>query len=86
MSGHIVAFPASRRRAQVLRAARMLNQTHGQAANEAWKSLMGSMAAELTAMGVSTGDMRQQVLEFQAAVQIELRAQFEEELALTPRA
>ena len=53
----------------------MLNETHGEAANEAWRRLMRSMAEQLTAMGISTGEMRQQVLEFQAAVQLELQAQ-----------
>ena len=77
MSSEVIAFPSARRRAEVLRAANMLNQTHGEAANEAWRSLMRAMAAQLTAMGVSTGEMRQQVLEFQAAVQLELQAQSE---------
>ena len=77
MSSEVIAFPSARRRAEVLQAANMLNQTHGEAANEAWRSLMRSMAAQLTAMGVSTGEMRQQVLEFQAAVQLELQAQSE---------
>lgn len=81
MSGQIVAFPASKRRSQVLNAAKMLNDTHGEAANQAWKSLMQDLARQLTAMGIPAGEMRRQVLEFQAAVQLELRAQFESELA-----
>lgn len=86
MAGQIVSFPASKRRAQVLQAAKMLNEVHGPAANTAWKSLMTDMAAQLLATGISDGEMRQQILEFQAAVQLELRAQFEEELAQVPRA
>jgi hypothetical protein len=50
----------------------MLNETHGEAANDAWKILMRRLADELAAMGLSTGEMRRQVLEFQAAVQLEL--------------
>jgi len=75
MSAHVIAFPSARRRAQIRSAVTMLNETHGEAANEAWKTLMRKLAEELTAMGFSTGEMRQQVLEFQAAVQLELRAQ-----------
>jgi hypothetical protein len=86
MAGQIVSFPASKRRAQVLQAAKMLNEVHGPAANAAWKSLMADMAEQLLATGISNGEMRQQILEFQAAVQLELRAQFEEELAQAPRA
>lgn len=86
MSGQIVSFPTSKRRAQVLHAAKMLSELHGEAANKAWKSLMTGMAEQLLAMGISTGEMRQQIMEFQAAVQLELRAQFENELALVPRA
>lgn len=47
---------------------------------------MRDMAEQMTAMGISKGEMRRQVLEFQAVVQLELRAEFERELALTPRA
>jgi hypothetical protein len=86
MSGQIISFPASRRRAQVLRAAKMLAELHGEAANLAWKSLTKTMAEELLATGISTGDMRQQILEFQASVQLELRALFESELAQAPSA
>lgn len=80
MSCEIIAFPTARRRSRILDAVRMLNETHGPAANEAWKLLMRSMAEELVAMGVSNGEMRQQVLEFQGAVQLEMQAQFAEEL------
>jgi hypothetical protein len=55
----------------------MLNETHGDAANEAWRSLMRTMADQLTAMGVSKEEMRRQVLAFQAAVQLELLVQSE---------
>ena len=75
MSNEVIAFPSARRRAQVLQAVKMLNETHGEAANEAWRSLMRSMADQLTSMGISTAEMRRQVLEFQAAVQLELRDQ-----------
>ena len=75
VSNEVIAFPSSRRRAQVLQAVKMLNETHGEAANEAWRSLMRALADQLTAMGISAGEMRRQVLEFQAAVQLELQAQ-----------
>jgi hypothetical protein len=80
MSCEIIAFPAARRRSRILDAVRLLNETHGQAANEAWKLLMRKMAEELVAMGCSNDEMRQQALEFQAAVQLEMQAQFEREL------
>lgn len=85
MTSQIISFPAARRRAQVLEAARMLNEIHGPAANTAWRSLMTGLADELRVAGISESEMRQQVLEFQAAVQLELRAQFESELAQAPR-
>jgi hypothetical protein len=75
MSCDVIAFPAARRRAEILEAVKLLNETHGEAANVAWRSLMTRMAEELTAMGLSNGEMRRQVLEFQAAVQLELQAQ-----------
>jgi hypothetical protein len=84
MTSQIISFPAARRRAQILEAAAMLNEIHGPAANVAWRSLMTSLAEELRAAGISDGEVRQQVLEFQAAVQLELRAQFERELAQAP--
>lgn len=77
VSKKVIAFPSARRRAEVLQAAKMLNETHGDAANRAWRSLMRDMADQLTAMGVSTEDMRRQVLAFQAAVQLELLVQSE---------
>lgn len=80
MPCEIVAFPAARRHSRILDAVKMLNETHGPAANEAWKLLMRTMAEELVAMGVPQGEMRRQVLEFQAAVQLEMQAQFEREL------
>jgi hypothetical protein len=86
MTSQIISFPTARRWAQVLQAARMLNEIHGPAANEAWRSLMSGLAEELRMAGISEGEMRHQVLEFQAAVQLELRAQFENELAQLPKA
>jgi hypothetical protein len=77
VSNEVIAFPSARRRAQVREAAKMLNETHGEAANEAWRTLMRGMADELAAMGIPTGEMRRQVLAFQAAVQLELMAQSE---------
>ena len=86
MTSQIISFPAARRRADVLQAAKMLSETHGAAVNEAWRSLISVLAEELRATGISEVDMRRQVMEFQAAVQLELRAQFENELALAPKA
>lgn len=73
MTLHAIAFPAARRRAEVERAATMLNETHGPAAVAAWKELVMSMAAGMRAMGVAESDVREQILEFQVAVQIELQ-------------
>ena len=84
MSAHVLAFPAAQRRSHVRNAVKMLNETHGEAANEAWKILVRKIADELGAIGLSTGEMRQQVMEFQAAVQLELCAQSAPE-GLCPR-
>jgi len=81
MSGQVIAFPAAHLRAQIVDAARMLSETHGEAANTAYRALMRSMADRLIAMGLSQGEMRQQILEFQGAVQLEMMAQCEREQA-----
>lgn len=86
MTSQIIPFPAARRRTDVVQAAKMLNEIHGPAANQAWRSLMSSLADELRKTGISEAEMRHQVLEFQAAVQLELRAQFENDLAHAPKA
>ena len=41
----------------------MLNEIHGPAANEAWRSLASNLAEELRMAGISEGEMRRQVLE-----------------------
>jgi hypothetical protein len=79
MSGQVIAFPAAHLRAHIVDAARMLGETHGEAANTAWKTLMRTMAERLIATGLSDGEMRRQILEFQGAVQLELMAQSERE-------
>ncbi len=84
MSANVIAFPAAQRRTQVQSAVKMLNETHGAAANQAWKLLIHKMSDEFVAMGLSSGETRRQVLEFQAAVQLELRAQSEPD-AFSPR-
>lgn len=73
MTFHAIAFPAARRRVEIERAASMLNEIHGAAAAVAWKELVQSMAAGMRAMGVAEDDIREQILDFQAAVQIELQ-------------
>ena len=84
MTGQMIAFPTSRHRVQVLRAAHTLAELNGEAANVAWKSLVSTMSEELLANGVSAADMRRQILEFQAVVQLELRALFEKKFAPAP--
>lgn len=73
MTFQAIAFPAARRRAEIEKAARMLNEIHGSAATVAWKELAGSMAVRMRAMGVAEAEVRKQILEFQTAVQIELQ-------------
>jgi hypothetical protein len=73
MTFQTTAFPASRRKAEIERAAKMLNEVHGSAATDAWKELARSMAARMRAMGVAESEVRVQILEFQTAVQIELQ-------------
>ncbi|MDB5553662.1 MAG: hypothetical protein JWL86_3646 [Rhizobium sp.] len=73
MTFHAIAFPAARRRSEIEQAARMLNETHGTAAVAAWKELAQSMAVRMRAMGVAEDEVREQILDFQTAVQIELQ-------------
>lgn len=73
MTFHAIAFPAARRRSEIEQAARMLNETHGPAAVAAWKELAQSMAVRMRAMGVAEDEVREQILAFQTAVQIELQ-------------
>ena len=73
MTFHAIAFPAARRRSEIEQAARMLNETHGTAATVAWIELARSMAMRMRTMGVAEDEVREQILDFQAAVQIELQ-------------
>lgn len=70
----LVAFPVAARRHQVRQAAEMLNSTHGEAATVFWKSLIRSIADQLAAAGIPPEEVRQEVLQFQASVQLELQA------------
>jgi hypothetical protein len=57
----------------VREAAEMLNRTHGEAAVAYWKTLVRSIADPLIAIGIPEDDVRREILEFQASVQLELQ-------------
>ena len=72
-SAEFIAFPVSRRVADVRRAAETLYKTHGTEAAIFWKKLIRSIADPLIAAGVHEDDVREQVLHFQDAVQFEMQ-------------
>ncbi|AWI58998.1 hypothetical protein AB395_00003362 [Sinorhizobium fredii CCBAU 45436] len=58
---------------EVQQAARFLNIVHGPNAEKWWKKRTRSIAASLRVAGVPEDEIRQQVLAFQDAVQMELQ-------------
>jgi hypothetical protein len=70
----IAVFPMPARRQEIRRAAETLNRTHGEAAVVYWKALVRSIADQLSDVGIPAEQVREQVFEFQAQVQQELRA------------
>ena len=70
--GKVIAFPAATGIANIERCARELGRRHGADAIEFWKAECRRLADQLLAAGVAESDVRQQVLEFQQDVQIEL--------------
>ncbi|MFC3207391.1 DUF6074 family protein [Aquamicrobium soli] len=71
----VVAFPADRRRVEVIRAAKFLNVVRGGIyAERGWKRICRDMARSLRDAGVEEIEVRRQIMAFQDAVQAELNA------------
>lgn len=67
-------FPLSCRKDLVRRSAEELDRHNGQAAVDFWRATCRLLADELIAQGCPEAEMRQQIVDFQAAVQAELLA------------
>ncbi|MBP1853531.1 DUF6074 family protein [Rhizobium halophytocola] len=74
-------FPLHLRRDLVRQAAEDLDRYHGKAAADYWRSTCRGLAADLTAKGCSDDEMREQIMDFQAAVQVALLEMHREQLA-----
>lgn len=67
-------FPLACRRDLVRRSAEELDSHHGQAAADYWRNTCRRLGDNLLAQGCADDEMRQQILDFQSAVQAELMA------------
>lgn len=74
-------FPLHLRRDLVRRAAHDLDRQNGEAALSFWKTTCRTLGADLLAQGCPEHEMRAQILDFQAAVQVELLEMHHEQLA-----
>ena len=74
-------FPLHLRRDLVREAAENLDRTHGNAAADYWRSTCRGLAADLMAKGCPEHEVREQVMDFQAAVQVQLLEIHREQLA-----
>lgn len=70
--GQIVAFPLVNRTGMVRRCAAELETKHGDDAVRYWRQQCRQLADHLLALGCSDEDMREQVRDFQDAVQGEM--------------
>ncbi|KPF42390.1 DUF6074 family protein [Rhizobium sp. G187] len=68
----IAFFPLASRRDLVRRSAVELDKLNGHAAEQFWKATCRGLGQELLALGCPDDEMRAEVMDFQAAVQIEL--------------
>ncbi|QFY61803.1 hypothetical protein FZ934_16205 [Rhizobium grahamii] len=68
-TSEIVLFPVASRAGDIDRCAAELEQLHGEDAVRFWKTECRRLADELSALGLSEDDVREQVLVFQAEVQ-----------------
>jgi len=73
----IISFPLAHRRSLVRSAACRLDQIHGQAATDFWKSLCALLKDELFDAGLSYEETRREILAFQAEVHEELQRLYE---------
>ncbi|XUY28490.1 DUF6074 family protein [Agrobacterium sp. rho-8.1] len=68
----VIAFPAKNRVVDIKRCVQMLEQLNGEEANLFWRSECRTLAAHLTGLGYDELAMRQEIMDFQGAVQAEL--------------
>lgn len=68
----IAFFPLASRRDLVRRSAVELDTCHGPAAVDFWRTTCRALGAELLALGCPEEEMRAEIMDFQAAVQMEL--------------
>lgn len=75
----VIAFPAKNRIADIKRCVQTLEALHGEAANRFWREECRALAARLVNLGYGDAAMRQEVMEFQGAVQTELWSRCQQE-------
>ncbi|EHS51576.1 hypothetical protein PDO_1834 [Rhizobium sp. PDO1-076] len=68
----IAFFPLANRTDLVRRSAVELDRLNGYAAVEFWKTTCRALGAELLSLGCPEDEMRVEIMDFQAAVQMEL--------------
>ena len=68
----IAFFPLASRRDLVRRSDEALDKCHGPAAVDFWRTTCRALGTELLALGCPEEDMRAEIMDFQAAVQMEL--------------
>lgn len=68
----IAFFPLASRRDLVRRSAVALDNCHGPAAVDFWRTTCRALGTELLALGCPEEEMRAEIMDFQAAVQMEL--------------
>lgn len=76
-TSEIVLFPVASRAGDIDRCAAELERLHGEDAVLFWKTECRRLANELSALGFSEDDVREQVLVFQAEVQNDLMKRYQ---------
>ena len=79
----VMAFPLASRRGVVRRCAAELDAVHGDEAVAYWRGTCRSLAEDLTRLGCDEEDVRLQILDFQAEVQLEMMRRYREAAALS---
>lgn len=68
-TSEILLFPVASRAGDIDRSAAELERLHGADAVQYWKTACRRLAGELTALGLSESEVREQVMIFQSEVQ-----------------
>lgn len=77
----VVPFPLSGQVKTVRRCASELENIHGEAALQYWKTECRALADKLRAVGCEEEAIRQQVMAFQTEVQVEMMRRYSDRLA-----